>query len=173
MYPYVLGIVCCASFVIAFGFYTSQRKASLVKKVGLALALLAFTTSVALFVGFDLLAEKVYISSETRSSKTFNLIATESPNYYLIRNSKGYNFSYIGKAGSKMGVSVDFRNISDDGIDYDKNATPQVVEEETVKGYYKKWLFIKSGTQYEECIEYKFTIPSEENILYESARVEQ
>ena len=62
VYSYILGIACLASFVVAFGIYTSHEKGNIAKNIGLVLSLIVLTVSMALFAGFDILAEKVYVS---------------------------------------------------------------------------------------------------------------
>lgn len=165
MPSYVLGMTCLVSFVAAFGIYTSHEKGNMAKNIGLVLSLVVLTVSISLFAGFDILAERVYVSSDILSTETSNLVVIERPDYYLTWDGKGYEFRYIGETGNEIASFVDAEYSSSD-VEYDANEVPQVIEEKVAKKYYKKWLFLKSGVQSEKCIEYKFIIPGEENILH-------
>jgi len=166
MPSYILGIACLVSSAAVFGVYISCEKGSVAKKIGLALLLPVLAASIILFAGFDVLADRIYVSSEVLSSKTSDLVVIEKPNYYLVCSDEGYEFLYIGEAGKETGTFIDIRYIHSDKIRYDTNEVPQVIEEEVAKGYYKKWLFLESGIQNEKYTEYKFIIPSEKDILY-------
>ena len=166
VYSYILGIACLASFVVAFGIYTSHEKGNIAKNIGLVLSLVVLTVSMALFAGFDILAEKVYVSSQVVSSKTIDLVVIKSPEYYLIQNSKGYEYRFVGEEGDEVSTFASAECV-DNNIKYDANATPQVTEETISKEYYEKWIFLRNGEKREETTRYQFVIPDEENVLYE------
>lgn len=164
MYSSTLGIVCIVSFVIAFSIYTSYEKSSIVKDICFLLSLFTLFLSMALSVGFDILAKKVYVSSIVDSSETVDLLKIEGTNCYLAEDDDKCYYCYIGEINNKVQASVDLESTD---VYYNNYKTPQVTREKVIKKYYKKWLFLKNGFQDEESVEYDFVIPNEESVLHE------